>query len=336
MINAERPNFIDYAKTIGMFLVVLAHFPRHFVIPFAETPIWWAYHTIVLFHMPLFFIISGMLMKDVGFKVVVPRVLNRLIVPYISLCTISTIIGIIIYTLRGIPFNLALIKSQMMSIFMVSDHGYFDCFSSAMWFCIALAWIQIFFPISGNIMRFCLAMVGMILMHIGNVLPFKIDSALVGFVFFLIGYYAKHYFWALSDLSCLKSGIILLISLCVLCTTMFLNVNFGNIQCLSVNSMYYGVYPLLFIISGIAGSILIMIISMLLNKIRILKHFVTTVSAGTIVVLAFHKLVAISLGDFITIYTLSVGLLYSIACLCICYIFILIIRKYCPAIMGYR
>ena len=54
-----RDSTIDIAKGIGIFLVVLGHFTVF------ASPL---YHYIYLFHMPLFFFISGMFAKPTSIK----------------------------------------------------------------------------------------------------------------------------------------------------------------------------------------------------------------------------------------------------------------------------
>ena len=52
IISSKRLNYLDYAKGIGILLVVLGHIYNN------NTKLW-----IYSFHMPLFFIISGYLLE---------------------------------------------------------------------------------------------------------------------------------------------------------------------------------------------------------------------------------------------------------------------------------
>ena len=54
----QRKDYIDYAKAIGIFLVVLAHTPLK-----NEVSDW-----IYVFHMPLFFFLSGVFAKCVDYN----------------------------------------------------------------------------------------------------------------------------------------------------------------------------------------------------------------------------------------------------------------------------
>lgn len=73
-----RDSTIDIAKGIGIFLVVLGHFAVF------ASPL---YHYIYLFHMPLFFFISGMFAKPMSIKECLVK--NKKIT-----CTISLLLDI--------------------------------------------------------------------------------------------------------------------------------------------------------------------------------------------------------------------------------------------------
>ena len=81
-----RIAWIDWAKTIGIFLVILGHVPVQLDIKWAITGI----------HMPLFFIISGYLAsntsKCVDKKMQIKKIVNGILIPYLIYCTIITLL----------------------------------------------------------------------------------------------------------------------------------------------------------------------------------------------------------------------------------------------------
>jgi len=77
----NRIDWIDWAKVIGIWIVVYGHTPGHL---FGQV--------IFLFHMPLFFIISGMLYKQRPVVHEIQRSLYSLILPYFIYNAIITII----------------------------------------------------------------------------------------------------------------------------------------------------------------------------------------------------------------------------------------------------
>lgn len=83
MSHQIRPNFIDYAKVIMIYMVVLGHYTYRMEIPFTQSPIWALMHSITLFHMPFFFIVSGIFYKTSDTKNIVRKGLGT------TSCTIS-------------------------------------------------------------------------------------------------------------------------------------------------------------------------------------------------------------------------------------------------------
>ncbi len=95
MGNKERLNYLDVSKGIGILLVVLAHIYAFNSEINRELLVTWIYS----FHMPLFFIISGMLLKyknenDVK-KVIISRI-KGLLISYLFFSLLSIIVKIII------------------------------------------------------------------------------------------------------------------------------------------------------------------------------------------------------------------------------------------------
>lgn len=68
--SKQRIVWLDWAKLIGISLVVWGHLSP------------WGRHDIFLFHMPFFFMISGLLFKQKGFRQEVKRSVHCLLIPY--------------------------------------------------------------------------------------------------------------------------------------------------------------------------------------------------------------------------------------------------------------
>ena len=66
----ERFLFIDLAKTIGIYLVILGHYVWYMDIPFGNTAaVWNMAYFVTLFHMPLFFISHHRYLSAAGYFV---------------------------------------------------------------------------------------------------------------------------------------------------------------------------------------------------------------------------------------------------------------------------
>ena len=81
MMEGNRIVWIDWAKAFGIFLVVFGHIKVSILT-----------EIIYYFHMPFFFILSGILYKDRPFKEELRRTTKYLIVPYLIYSTFLTII----------------------------------------------------------------------------------------------------------------------------------------------------------------------------------------------------------------------------------------------------
>lgn len=95
MENIKRLNYLDYAKGIGISLVVLAHIYCFNPDINRELLVVWIYS----FHMPLFFIISGMLLKyknENDIKNVIMSRIKGLLIPYLFFSFLSICVKIII------------------------------------------------------------------------------------------------------------------------------------------------------------------------------------------------------------------------------------------------
>jgi len=89
-MNSNRHFFIDNIKALGIILVVIGHiFPRNEV------------NVIYLFHMPLFFLLSGFLFQPQDARGFSLKKINRLLVPYVafllSLYLINSALDVFIY-----------------------------------------------------------------------------------------------------------------------------------------------------------------------------------------------------------------------------------------------
>lgn len=97
-MEKERIHYFDLAKGIGIILVVLGH------LEFISMPL---RYFIVSFHMPMFFIISGMLVQVTSeekkdMKNIIRRKFSRMMIPYISFSILYFFIEIIYFKLTGL------------------------------------------------------------------------------------------------------------------------------------------------------------------------------------------------------------------------------------------
>lgn len=127
----------------------------------------------------------------------------------------------------------------------------------------------------------------------------------------------------------------LLFALCVLYISAYFNLNLQQRQGLSINAMYFGKYPLLFLVSGISGTAALLLLSSFLSQIKY-KRFLT-VSNGTIVVLGFHwTIFKLVFSWCFSSHSVLIAMVVALVDLMICYCLILVFNRYLPSVIGNR
>lgn len=166
-----RDSTIDIAKGIGIFLVVLGHFAVF------ASPL---YHYIYLFHMPLFFFISGMFAKSMGIKEFFVKKTRRLLVPYLFYWIFNHLIQYIGQTIFFHDFSL---RDMNLDILV----------GGVLWFLISLWSIYLIYTIGCLIGRYAfflytvISIIGLILGYNSIRLPLYLSQTMLMLPFFLIG-----------------------------------------------------------------------------------------------------------------------------------------------------
>lgn len=339
-IADTRPNFIDFAKVIAIFCVVLGHYTYALDFSYEPSPIWSVMHIITLFHMPFFFIVSGMLYKKISVKETMFKGWIQLLKPYLIMSVLVSAVMLLAEAITG-GFSLKYVASVAIGIFSANDFPIGTAnWSSALWFCYSLFLIKVLYSYLSNqnwgghfIMLACLT--GIVLMFIGNRLPMRLDSSLVGFVFFTIGVKCSELLIKMKELLISKRLLLLAIASIVLIASAFFNLNLHQRQGLSINAMYFGPYPLLFLVSGVSGSIVILLLSTFIDSFK--NKLILTISNGTIVILGFHwTIYKLVFGWWLTSHNVITAMGVVFINIMVCYFLILLFNRYCPAILGNR
>lgn len=171
-------------------------------------------------------------------------------------------------------------------------------------------------------------------MCIGDKLPLKIDSSLVGSLFFMFGYFLRNIILGLDNTSKYKQILICIISATILYIVGVNNVDFSQLKNVSINGMRFGGNPLMFIVAGIAGTILVCAVSKLIE--RIYCKYIRFIADGTIVILGFHHLVFFLFQGRIDNYSPIVAVSLSFVILIICCGIIFLCKRYFPVLLGNR
>lgn len=339
----KRPNFIDYSKAIGIYLVVLGQYGYFLNIPFKNNLLWNVVFNIYSFHVPLFFIISGYLFKFTSIKTSLSKGFRQLIIPYLLLSLISLILGLTNLFLTD-ELSKQRILDNILGIISASDFGkVYSHYSIPLWFVYSLFFIKMYMEIAKNIRNnwilyllliITIAGGGLTIYRNDGILAFRISSTITGLSFFCIGFYAKTYINKIKSFKIYGLVILFVISLMLLIISLHFNMDYNHKPGLSVFSSKFGRHPLLFYSGGIAGTLMIMSLSQILSRFK--NRMILTISNGTIIVLGIHQVIYFVFKGFITSNNLYFAIFFSLFILAICYVIIRISAKYFPLLLGNR
>lgn len=196
----DREWWVDYAKTIGIFLVVFIH-----LIQVNFSNIFGTEKSILLFgtvfFMPLFFFVSGYLYKDIKPKTALKKYFKRLVVPYIFFTLVGIVIFILYKKLYTTPdILISTTGNFLICMFLTEPYSTLTMANGTIWFLIALFNVIIIFSLLKTYLKedkhILTAIIGLnvslYVLHIWKFnLYFFIDSALLGIMFFFTGYLSK-------------------------------------------------------------------------------------------------------------------------------------------------
>jgi len=239
----KRYRWIDIAKGIGVFLVVLSHMPS---VP------WIVRGWIESFHMPLFFFISGYVFTDKGESILefAKRRLRTLIIPFL----IYSILFLVTDILMGVK-SLTLISSEIYKILI--GIGTVDI----LWFFVALYFAELLFFVIKRICKkssyltvsslMCFGIGWILAQFLPGEIPFKIPTTIIAISYYGVGYICK-------DMQLLIWNWKKMVIFCVISIGSSM---FGVIRYGFVLNMYYGIYsnPILVLIASISGIIFLLL-----------------------------------------------------------------------------
>lgn len=234
----ERDKSIDIAKGIGIILVVYAHL----VCPIKQE--------IYLFHMPLFFLLSGYFFSV---KDSLKKKTKALLFPFVLFYLLSFIYG---YFIDGYDSLMEYINS-FSSLLHVDG---------PLWFLLALYWIFIIsavieLHIHSNILKLLIALfisvIGYVL-AIQKINFFWFSQACIGYIFFYIGYQMRRYRFFCNKHTCVN----IIVALICYCLGIILKVH-TDISPLDIDRTY-----ILFFLPALGGSLLTIYFSKYLQTKR--------------------------------------------------------------------
>lgn len=340
MEDATRKDIVwmDWAKFIGIFLVVFGHLLQ-------KTGDWHhpelleLWNVVYLFHMPLFFILSGyMYKKSHSFK----KIFFTLVVPY--LCYQFLFLpAAFAMNVRTEGFSLALLGKQIMGIVLGDGYNtsisYYDCLPC--WFIVSMIQLRLLFhfvPINRRncILLLILCPVILVLLKVYNIdLIFCLDSTLMAIPYFLVGYtLARRQF--LSRIKTAWGGDFCSL-LCLIVLMIIYRIN-GPAQ---MNGPSFGSNILLNYLGGLLGSMMVIFFVL---KIKRIGNNLKLMARNTLFLIFYHWVVLFVLG-YVGLFNLWklidnyiwAALMMAIYAILVLYFSIPVISflyKHCPGILG--
>lgn len=271
----ERYLFVDIAKGIGILLVMFAHVNY--------TPALLTY--IYAFHMPLFFVLSGMLFrkeKYCSFAQFFKKRFLKLICPYMFFYIISMIINFGIGILaQGItPDLLNSYFHYFVQMFIAENSS--SVINAPLWFVPCLFAVELIYYFISKLKTALVVIVCALLACVGwlleseylptqnVIIPWSLDSALFAIGFYAIGNMSFHKVkGAISRIENSKYRIAIAVGGALLCALLLAPIAYINGK-ISLGSKVLNNGILLYL-SGIIGTLGVLFISVLLIKNRFLR-----------------------------------------------------------------
>lgn len=290
--SKERITYLDIAKGISLLLVMIAHSCGF---PFGTGKYFTA------FYIQIFFLLSGLTYKR-G-RTIRENILRRvkgIIVPYFIYNAVVIVINIILGKLRSMEALWKAIIGALYSrycfysIDYIGENRFFlQIGNSPMWFLTAIFVSSCIFYIIVECIKekreyLYICSIGLILLTIilelsPILLPWSVDTAFIGALFMLIGYYGKNIF--MQKMRWKKLFLVLAIYLICCYYNDGINISirlYGN----------HGIISILAVcIIGVTGSLLCIYLSKMVDAIPIIRDIFDYIGKNTIILLALHVII---------------------------------------------
>lgn len=324
----KRIYWIDYVKTIGIYLVIIGHT----VLPLDQLYI---RDFIYSFHIPLFFILSGLLFKTEKNSICFSKSIKAIIIPYFLL---NLLVFFIFFFPKYIFYGNS---SAIITPLLATLNGTAPMAAATCWFLLVLFWIRslanfILQQKSIWILISCilLPLIGYSLYHFLKIeLYYFIDQALIAYPFFIIGYFIKKY----KVLETIKPIHLLFVFIGFILQAFLVNyIGFVDLFFCKI-----GPNVIVYYLASVLGSFIVIIPCILfLNKP---SKFVQIISTGTIFILATHqqfynytnKYFKIFFSDY---YQQSIffSMMFALVFLVASYLILPFLINKCPYMLGGR
>lgn len=322
-LSTSRVVWLDYAKVFGMLLVIIGHLPFKFNF------------VISLFHMPLFFMLSGYLYKRRCVKEELSRSFKALIIPYVFYNIIIGVVHILVF--QDSPCDL-------LRNIALSEQEHLPYSFRAMWFLISLFTMRVVssfvgkYSFIGSIFLFASCCIFKHIYDLDYIVddPFQITSTLLCYVFFELGRCLKY----LKSNSRFNSFVAIINSLNtrnILCaytlvfTIIVLFVRLNHFREVNLFRSFYGDYIIVFFVVAIA--ITLMYVHTISKLCKHRNRMIEDLSNGMIFILCSHQLIITLCNEFLKFNNIT-SILFASLYMCLSIYPIRFFKKYIPMALG--
>lgn len=327
--KTARYEWVDIAKFIGLFLMILGH---------KELLDTRSTNVIFSFHMPLFFILSGMLHKDYDFKTALRKVWYSLLRPFLiiaaSWCLIFTLLNL---RHEHDTESVRWLIGHFAGTFICPGKTFmsYDSICCYIWFLLALALIKLIASMVKEKKQWLIApfvslAIFIVIYQNSIVLPLAIDSALLAFPFYAIGYglnevllYKKY-----NKVLCWTIPILLFV------ITITISKQNGIVD---INNCRFGNNILYFYLFGTIGTLAVIGFSKLfVSKPSFITRLGGVIVDGALLIVGYSAYLTGIIRDSIPClpHNNIGGFIIGVLVMCVLYIPILAAQKYFPEILG--
>lgn len=313
-----RYDCLDFAKGIGILLVIMGHslFPLH--------------QAIDIFHMPLFFFLSGLTLKkyDVFGQFLIKKI-DRIIIPLLFFTCCSNVIEKLI-SYQGPIFNgplwflYALFGGVIIAEIVIKSYD-----SKVTLYLVTFLISVLIYLIS--------------LSNYSDVIPFHLETSVRASVFILLGYCLKTKIYSLIDSKIL---ILVLISSCsflIYALGLFISIHNYNLEGAKfINNRICTYNYALFYLSSISGTLFIVSASIIINRIS----FVNWLGKNSLIIMCVHfpfvewlnsqLATTVLYSSYGTPGKIILGLIAYSLTIIFCLPFIYFCKKYIPRFTGHK
>lgn len=291
------------------------------------------------FHIPMFFILSGMLYHPVRPIETITKVSKTLLLPFVIITCIWLIYNYILIIKNKIAIEV--LVSYILGAFISPGNNYmsFHPICEYLWFLIALAEIRVLLSFSNNICKMiyiscvCL-LLKLVFKHFEIHLPFALSSAFLEMPFFVIGYIGSNFFINLYS----KIINYVCFPFCTIVTIMLSLYN----ERIDINNNIFGNNMILYLLCGLIGTIGLFALSKILsyNINHYILSVVRTLSSGTLLMIGFSAFLTSFFQDLAQDFNWMPysfrGLLIGFCVLMMFIPITLCVKKIFPALLGFR